>query len=318
MKNAQKKKFLLFAFYFFCASLSAQNLQGDYRKKLEIEKKHRELEEVIANLDRDAIKYQCDTHTLAFSRGEVFIKRADQWSKELHAPYELSKDYVTWSMRKPIGAYYTNVYFDFHFNSNQLYSKVMIVNEYGRDITPDFFQLWDLMGKQIPGVLDEHAKLTQCALLSENNALPYKFLNKVAFEGKFFTSVQELQKTLENDGYLELEHGFRAWQKGSETLVFSASLDSSDQVGMLLVLSNTLLTQSYKKYKTIDQLVRFLEKNGWQENKYSTFMSRSDTGSDLNKPTLNIKNIYIDLQANGAVNKVVRLPDLSVVITPKK
>lgn len=310
MKNAPKKSLLAICLLSFFTTLSAQSLQNDYKKRLESNKKSQELDEVVTNLDRDAIKYQCDAHTLAFSRGAVFIKRENHWTKELYAPYELSKDYVSWSMRKPIGAYFTSVYFDFHFNSNQLYSKVMIVNEYGRDITPDFFQLWDLMGKQTPNVLDEHAKLTQCVLLPENNSLTYKVLNKFGFEGKTFTSLKELQRSLENDGYMELEQDFRVWQKGIETLVFT---DSNQRVSALFTVSNPAAVQHYKKYKTVDQLVRFLEKEGWQENKYGIFMSRSDMEVINNKSVTTLKSIYIDLKANDAISKVVRLPDQPMI-----
>lgn len=166
--NKSKNSTFISAFVFLlCTCANAQSLQSEYNKKIESQKKARELDEIVSKIDASATIYQCEDLDIAFSNEHVFLKKDGRWTKEIEATYVLAKDNVNWYFRRPVGAYYTSVYFELYANESKLFSKTMIVNEYGKDITPEFNVLWGLMGKQTPSMLDEHPKQKTCVLLSQ-------------------------------------------------------------------------------------------------------------------------------------------------------
>jgi hypothetical protein len=61
--------FLGLLLLFSLTTLSAQNLQSDYKRKLDVDKKSRELDEVVLHIDRDAVKHQHNTRWLGVCVG---------------------------------------------------------------------------------------------------------------------------------------------------------------------------------------------------------------------------------------------------------
>ncbi len=321
MKNPRQKTLLAMCLSLFLFVANAQDLQIHYKRNIDANVKSLELDGVIANLDRDGIKYQCDANTLAFSRGYVFLKRTDSWTKELHSTYELKNNYANWSIKSPLGAYFRSVYFDFDFNANTLYSKAMIVNEYDRDITPDFYQLWDLMGKQKPNTLDGNTNLSKCVLLQDENKqtgvnstnLEHIGLSKVTFEGQTFSSLKEISGFLKENSYSKLEIDMTVWQRNDELIALPTSWNSDSQVTPLTTISTQPIAPLFRKYKSIAKLVQHLEKSGWYENKLGIFMSKINSASEIKKSHNTMPLIYIDIQENRAVRKIIRTPESSTV-----
>jgi hypothetical protein len=321
MKNPRHKTLLAMCLFLFLFVANAQDLQIHYKRNIDANVKSLEIDRIIANLDRDGIKYQCDANTLAFSKGYVFLKRSGPWTKELYSTYELKKNYVNWSIKSPLGAYFRSVYFDFDFHENTLYSKAIIVNEYDRDITPDFYQLWDLMGKQKPNTLDGNTNFSKCVLLQdenkqtglESNKVDHIGLSKVTFEGQTFSSLKEISGLLKENSYSKLEMDMTVWQKGDELIAFPTTWNSDSQATPLTTISTQPIAPLFKKHKSIAKLVQHLEKTGWHENKLGIFMSKLNSTSEIKQSHNSMALIYIDIQEDRSIRKIIRTPESSTV-----